>query len=150
MLFQRINRSSPEKIFIVANNAYTVALTDGQAVQWDFAATTPDGVGVTRPTARATNGGQAAAGVVAETIGVGGYGLVQVYGYHAAVRTRRLTGRADLATGNPLALNAAGSLFCLETFATASTVILVQPCGFALADNTKYTTTAIAAFIKAL
>lgn len=36
MLFQRITRGSPEKVFIIAMNSYgTAALTNGQAVAWD-------------------------------------------------------------------------------------------------------------------
>lgn len=151
MLFSRINRANPEKIFIVAYNSYsTASLTNGQAVQWDFG-TDADGVGVTMPSARATNGGYAAAGVAAETIASGSYGLIQVYGYHSAVRTRSATGGSPaIAAGRPLALGAAGSVFCLESLSTASTTILIQPCAFALAANAVWTTAAIKAFIKAL
>ena len=151
MLFQRINRSNPEKIFIVVYNSWsTAALTNGQAVMWDFN-TDIDGVGVTRPTARATNGGFAAAGIVAETIAAGSYGLLQVYGYHSAVRCRSITaGSPNIAAGRPLALNSAGSLYCLESIATGSTVIQVFPCAFALEASAIWTTAAIKAFIKAL
>jgi len=73
MLFQRVNRTNPEKIFLVAQNSWsTASLTNGQAVQWDFL-TDVDGVGVSRPTARATNAGVAIAGIAAETIAAGGY-----------------------------------------------------------------------------
>ncbi len=37
MLFQRVNRSSPEKVFVVAFNSYsTAAITNGQYVEWDW------------------------------------------------------------------------------------------------------------------
>ena len=37
MLFQRINRSNPEKVFVVAYNSYsTAAITNGQYVPWDL------------------------------------------------------------------------------------------------------------------
>ena len=37
MLWQRINRSSPEKVFVVAYNSYsTAAITNGQGVNWDL------------------------------------------------------------------------------------------------------------------
>ena len=50
MLFARVNRTNPEKVFIVAYNSYsTASLTDGQAVIWDYA-TDADGVGTTKPT----------------------------------------------------------------------------------------------------
>ena len=152
MLFQRINRSSPEKVFVVVYNSYsTAAITNGQAVNWDFI-TDGDGVSVTMPLARATNAGVGAAGVVASSsVAAGDYGLVQVYGYHSAVRVRTATGGSPaIAKGRPLVMNAAGSVFCLESVSTASTVILTFPCAFALAANSSWTTLAKAAFIKAL
>lgn len=151
MLFKRINRADPEKIFIVAKNSYsTASLSNGQAAIWDFA-TDADGVGVTRPSARATNGGIAVAGIAAETIAAGDYGLFQVYGYHSAVRVRSATGGSPaIAAGRPLALNAAGSVFCLESVSTASTSILINQCGFALASQASWTTKTVAAFLKAL
>lgn len=151
MIFQRINRTDPEKVFVIAKNGYsTAALTVGQGVMWGL--TAADGVTVTRPTARATNAGVAAAGVVAaSSIAVGGYGLVQVYGYHSAIRARTVTsGTPAIAAGRPLVLNVAGSVFCLESVSTASTALLTFPMGFALAANSAFTTTAIAGFVKAL
>lgn len=152
MLLQRINRTDPEKVFIVAYNSYsTAAITNGQFVNWDFI-TDVDGVGVTMPLARATNAGVAAAGIVASSsIASGDYGLLQVYGYHSAVRVRSVTGGTPaIAKGTPLFANVAGSVFCLESASTASTVILKWPCAFALAANASWTTLAKAAFIKAL
>ena len=95
MLLQRINRSDPEKIFIVVKNTYsTASLTNGQAVIWDYA-TDADGVGVTKPTdtfaVKALHNGTAFAGIAAQTIASGAYGLIQVYGYHSAVRVRSWT-----------------------------------------------------------
>jgi len=151
MLFQRINRSDPEKVFVIAKNSYTVALSNGQAVRWDYT-TDVDGVGVERPAARATGGGFEFAGVAAEAIGISAYGLIQVYGYHSAVRARTMTaGTVSLAAGCPLALNSAGSLFCMESFATGSAVIQVFPGAFWMgATSTLWTTVAGAAFIKAM
>ena len=151
MLFQRINRTDPEKVFVVVYNSYsTAALSNGQGVIWDFA-TDADGVGVTRPTARATNAGLAAAGVVAGAIAAGAYGLVQVYGYHSAVRMRTVTGGTPAITaGRPLAINVAGSLFCLESVSTASKQIVSWPMAFALGATSGFTTAARAAFIKSL
>jgi hypothetical protein len=151
MLFQRISRTTPEKIFIVVKNSYsTAALSNGQAVVWDFN-TDADGVGVTMATARATNAGVAIAGVAAEAIAAGDYGLLQVYGYHSAVRVRSITGGSPaIAAGSPLALNAAGSVFCLESWDTGSTNLQVHSCGFALAAQASWTTKTIAAFLKCL
>ena len=152
MIFQRINRGDPEKVFVVVMNSYsTAAITVGQGVIWDFA-TDADGISVTRPTARATNAGLAAAGVVATaSIAAGGYGLVQVYGYHSAVRVRTVTGGSPAITaGRPLAINVAGSVFCLESISTASKQIVSYPMAFSLGATSGFTTAARAAFIKAL
>lgn len=151
VLFQRINRSDPEKIFVTVYNSYsTAALSNGQGVQWDFT-TDADGVGVTRPTARATNGGLAAAGVVAEAIAAGAYGLVQVYGYHSAARVRTVTGGSPaIVPGVPLAINVAGSVFCLESVATHFTGHAIYPMAFSFGSTAGFTTIAKPIFIKAL
>lgn len=153
MVFQRISDgSSPEKIFVVAYNSYsTASLSNGQAVMWDYP-TDADGVGVTRPTARATSAGLAMAGIAAETILSGAYGLIQVYGYHSAVRVRQDTSSAaaNVAAGRPLTMAAAGSVFCLEPVNTASKQVVVVPLAFALAAQASWTTKAVAAFCKFL
>ena len=78
MIFRRINRSGAERLFLTVYNSYsTASLTDGQVVMWDYA-TDANGVSVTVPSARATSAGVAAAGVVAETIASGSYGLLQI------------------------------------------------------------------------
>lgn len=158
MLFARINRANPEKVFVVAKNSYaTASLTNGQAAIWDYA-TDGDGVGVTLPTdgtGRAGHYGTAFAGIAAETIASGAYGLLQVYGYHSATRVRSATG------GNPAiaagtGLTCVGAVFALESYAAAaaatSTLTLhnAEWVGFALAAQASFTTKAIAVFIKAL
>ena len=158
MLFQRVNRTNPEKIFLVAKNSWaTASLTNGQAVIWDYT-TDGDGVGVTQPTdanARAGHYGVAFAGIAAETIASGDYGLLQVYGYHSAVRVRTQTGtNPAIAKGTGLACKSA--VFCLESAnaqgATTSTITVhnFEWVGFALAAQAEFTTAAIAVFIKAL
>lgn len=99
MLFQRIKRSDPERVFIVVKNGYsTASLTNGQPVQWDMG--DADGVNVTAPSA-AFKRMAAFTGIVAETIAYEAYGLVQVYGYHSAVIVDSST-TVDIYTGCPL------------------------------------------------
>jgi hypothetical protein len=156
MQWQRINRTNPEKIFIVAKNTYsTASLTNGQAVMWDYV-TDRDGVGVTKPAASTVSCGFAAAGVVAETIAAGAYGLVQVYGYHSAVLQRATTGAALKTThGTPMTLSLVAN-FSLEPMVTgyASTVVIKNqfPMAFSLGRVTTRTVTgvALAAFIRCL
>ena len=158
MLFKRITRTSPEKIFAVAYNSYsTASLTNGQATIWDYA-TDADGVSVTKPTdgtGRAGHYGSAFAGIAAETIAAGSYGLIQVYGYHSATRVRNWTG------GNPAiaagtGLSCVSAVFALESYpaaaAATSTLTLHNAdwVGFALAAQASWTTKAVATFIKAI
>lgn len=158
MQFKRTNRSDPERVFMVFRNSYaTAAMTNGQAAMFDYT-TDVDGVGVTKPAARSTtHNGNVIAGIVAETIAAGAYGLVQVYGYHSAVRQRIATSGATLAAGKPLYAPAAAA-FCLEaarfictTCSSTTKVSVLEPVAFALgASSTLWTTVAQAAFIKAL
>jgi len=155
MLFARIKRTDPEKVFVVAKNSYsTAALTNGQPVMWDYV-TDADGVGVTIATAGAAkHGGIVGAGIVSETIAVGAYGLIQVYGYHASTIVRTITGGAPaVATGIPLGLLAAA--FTLEGLdvsqASSATFRAQYPIAFSLAAATaEFTTATGSVFIKAL
>jgi hypothetical protein len=149
MLFKRISRTDPEKIFVVAMNSYsTASFTNGQVVQWDFL-TDVDGVGTSRPSGMATNFGNAVAGVAAETIAFESYGLIQVYGYHSAVRARACTSADVIALGSPIRPPLAADVFCAEGHDPNGT-LNYDPMGFALSIWSSWTTTTISAFIKAL
>jgi hypothetical protein len=143
MLFSRINRSNPEKIFMTVYNDYgTAAITVGMPVIWDYAGTA-DGVSVTKPTAES---GIAAAGVVADaSIASGSYGLIQVWGYNADAI---VDGGTDVAAGDGITMNAAE--FELYMCSTASTAVLDVPCGFAYAGITAATAAATAVHLKCL
>ena len=103
MLFKRISRTDPERVFIVCSNGYaTASLTNGQAVMWDTG--DANGISVTKP-ATAMKNMAAFAGIVSETIAAGEYGLVQVYGYHSAVIVDA-SATEDIYTGSPLFMSA--------------------------------------------
>lgn len=158
MLFMRVNRTNPEKIFLVAKNSYaTASLTNGQAVIWDWT-TDVDGVGVTLATATENvSAGQDIAGIASETIASGDYGLLQVYGYHSAVLVRTMTdsshvyheSRAAIAKGTPL-VGGITTVFALEGITPAETAQVLHPCGFALAAQASFTIKAVAVFLKCL
>jgi hypothetical protein len=90
MMFQRLIRTDPEKVFIVVKNSYsTAAVTRGQVVCFDYT-TDVDGVGVTQPSTALL---KHAAGIVADaSIAAGDYGLVQVYGHNAGALVDGTTG----------------------------------------------------------
>lgn len=113
MLFQRLNRSDPEKVFIVVKNTYsTAAITVGQIVAWDYT-TDADGVGVTRPTTALL---KLVAGVVEyASIAAGEYGLIQIYGHNANALVDGTTG---IGVGAPLI--AQNNTFALDKAGTTS------------------------------
>jgi len=153
MLFRRINRSDPEKVFVVVMNGYsTASLQNGYVVEWDFT-TLVDGLGVTQPTATTVSLGNAAAGVAVETIAHNAYGLVQVYGYHAAVHARACTTATSIEhieLGGPIMSNKAGGVWCAENTLRAATGVNYKPMGFAMTIWSSWTSTTIKAFIKCL
>jgi len=158
MLYQRVSRTDPEKIFVVAKNSYaTASLTNGQVVIWDWT-TDGDGIGVTLATATENvSCGIDVAGIATETIASGDYGLLQVYGYHSAVRVRTMTttghvyneSLSAVAKGTPL-VGGITTVFALEGITPAQTAQVLHPCGVALAAQAVFTTIAIAVFLKCL
>lgn len=155
MIFQSLNRDDPERIFIVVYNSTASALTNGQAVRWDYTSDV-NGVGVEKPQGRSTdNRGNAFAGIVAETIAASAYGLIQIYGYHSAVIVQNDTGNT-ISLGTPLYLPVTSGLY-LESLAigTSNSTIIDQaayiPNAFAMEVFSEAgTTSSIKAFIKGL
>lgn len=151
MLFKRMSRTDPERVFIVCSNGYsTASLTNGQAVVWDTG--DADGISVTRIGSSVI--AAAFAGIVAETIAAGAYGLLQVYGYHSAVRVDSHTS-VDIYAGCPLFAITSG--FCLNGpyHATATTeelsVVSMYMAAVALeAYGSVGTTGTIKAIVKAM
>ena len=97
MLFQQLNRTDPEKIFVIGR-AETAAVVADQVVCWD-------GVGVTTNNIRtpATSILGLIAGVVPAAIASSAYGLVQAWGYYpTALVTIKTSGTTDAALGTPL------------------------------------------------
>jgi hypothetical protein len=144
MLFQRISQTDPEKVFVIVKNSYdTASLTNGQVAEWDYT-TDADGVSVTKPSSTDTHG-FGICGVVAETIALDAYGLVQVYGYHGAAL---VDGSSGLAAGS--ALGTFSAAFNLIHFSTGSNQILKFPCAFCMETYSTGAAAAKKVFIKAL
>ena len=82
MLFQRIKRTDPEKVFAIFKNNEATAMVDGDCVITDT--TAADGVGAKYSTAAVHLN---VLGIVAgNDIAAGDFGTVQVYGYHPNVK----------------------------------------------------------------
>ena len=82
MIFQRVNRTDPERVFMVMQaNAANIAADD--VVQLELTAASVDGIKVIQP---ATANTLATVGVADAAIGNGSFGLVQIYGYRSTSR----------------------------------------------------------------
>ncbi len=93
--------------------------------------------------------GASVAGVAAETIAHNAYGLVQVYGYHSAVRIRAATSADAIVAHSGIRPPLAGGVWCAEGHDPDGT-LNYQTMGFALEGYTSWTSTTKKCFIKAL
>lgn len=148
MLFQRVNRTDAEKVFVVVYNASGGAFTTGQAMCWDCG-TSADGIRVTTP---ATATLSAFAGLASAGIANGAYGLAQVYGYTASASVKPDVTTALVAGNIFLPVNGSADLSC---DAAAGVDASDGKTGFIIAMQTNTTmTTPVAsahrAFIRAL
>lgn len=125
MEFQRVNRTDPERVFVVVKNSWsTASLAANQWCAWDVL-TDEDGVAVTKPDNVGTI--MAVAGVVVETIALNDFGLVQVYGYRASAR---MSGGSGLATskiseGTMLYIKTSG--FAVHGLHTIASTVTIAP-----------------------
>ena len=148
MLFQRVNRTDAEKVFVVVYNASGGAFTTGQAMVWDCG-TSADGIRVTTP---ATATLSAFAGLASAGIANGAYGLAQVYGYTASASVKPDITTALVAGKILLPINASADLSCDDS---AGVDASDGKSGFLIAMQTNTTmTTPVASahkvFIRAL
>jgi len=82
MIFQRVNRTDPERVFVVMEgNEAGIAADD--VVPLELTAASVDGVKIRQPD---TANLLAVVGVADAAIASGSYGLVQVYGYRSTSR----------------------------------------------------------------
>lgn len=144
MLFQRVNRSDAEKVYVAIKNNSGATMTAGYAAFWDVEMATPDGVSATNSGTSTTL--QAFAGIVDRDIANGSYGIAQVYGYRSSVRILSSTG-SSVAGDNLTVVPGAG----LTPAATGGTA---KAFGFlcsavAASSSSQYLTTA-ACFLRAL
>lgn len=117
MMFQRLNESDPERIFISVKNSYSTAtLTAGQWAAYDLV-TDQDGVAVTKPT---VGNRSMVAGVVVEPIAHNNHGKVQVWGWRTDAQCLGGSGSltSKVTVGAPLKFAASG--FAAQAFARNS------------------------------
>lgn len=148
MLFQRVNRTDAEKVFVIVYNASGGAFTTGQCMVWDCG-TSADGIRVTTP---ATATLSSFAGLASAGIANAAYGLAQVYGYTASASVKPDVTTALAAGKIFLPVNGSADLSC---DGAAGIAAADGKTGFIIAMQTNTTmTTPVAsahkAFIRAL
>ena len=130
MQIQGINRTDPEKVFIICRNDGTVAISAGQPVVWQMDGTR-DGLDVvTSKEAGAASDGLLC-GLAHESMSIGsandsaGFGLVQCYGYDddAVCMQHGTATNAAAVVGDLMYVNTAlNALSCLRPGSTLFTV----------------------------
>lgn len=83
MVFSRVNRTSPERMFMVVRNSEGATLNADDCVIWETASASVDGIRVRQPD---TSHLGSVVGVVDAAITNTSYGLVQIYGYRSTSR----------------------------------------------------------------
>lgn len=125
MLFQRVLRTDPEKVFVLGKASGTLVVD--QVVSWDATSITNNNI---QTPATATLG--LVAGVLTKALATDAYGLVQAYGYYpTALCTMKTSGSTDGALGTPLYAKA--SQVAWEYAAAADTVSDGKQAEFAVA-----------------
>ena len=112
MIFQRVNRTDPERVFVVMRNNEGAAMIKDQTCQLELASASIDGV---RVRDMDTANEWAFMGIVDAQIADGAYGLIQIYGYRSTSIVFQ-TG-TSVATGVPLAPSA-GQDYLVSTIST--------------------------------
>ena len=127
MLFQRVNRSDAERVFVVVQNQTGAALVAGDALVLDHV-TTVDGVRAIKPVAANLNLVGLAASAIADTA----YGLAQAYGYCSFasvipdVTTAQAAGISLLPTTASHNLGGIGAKTVISTGADVAQVVLLE------------------------
>lgn len=121
-----VKRSENDAVYVLVKNGSAASMANGDVVIWD--ATDDDGITVDTI---ATAESPLIAGVITEDIAVGGYGRMQVYGYHSAVKidggTTDVAANAVIGSGGTAkyayTATAVGAVLgvALEAVATATT-----------------------------
>ena len=114
MIFQRVNRTDPERVFVTFLNNNAGSTAAGDTAQLELAAASVDGV---KARSVATGNLFAFLGVWDGIVTTGSYGLVQTYGYRSSAKVFQTDTSQD--TGQAL-VPVAGQLY-MQTFASTIT-----------------------------
>lgn len=131
MIFQRANRTDPERLFVVVRNNEGATINANQTVQWEPASASVDGV---RVRDMDTDNVYLFVGIADAAISDGDYGLVQVWGY----RSTSILFQTDTSINTGVALIPVAAQDYLQSTAsstTSSANVVHQPVYAALLES---------------
>lgn len=127
MIFQRLSRTDPERVFVVVQNNSGSTMAKDTTAQLDLASASIDGVKVRVP---AAGNEYAFVGIADAAIAANDYGLCQVYGYRSTSSVFQTNTSQD--TGVPLVPVAGQAYLSSVLSTTASNVNVTQQPIFAV------------------
>lgn len=150
MIFQRLNRTDPERVFVVMRNNEGATAAKDDACQLELASASIDGTRVRQPD---TGNLYAFIGVTDASTADGAYGLVQVYGYRSTSKVFQTNTSQDTGVAlTPVA--AVAYLNSVATSTTSSANVTQQPIfaalGESIASSSASATISAKIFIRAL
>jgi len=150
MIFQRLNRSDPERVFLVVENNEGATMVKDATAQWELASASVDGVKV-RDVDSAND--WAFAGIVDADIADNEFGLIQVYGFRSSsiifqTGTSVATGAALAAVTGVHYLNSVATTTSSASHATQQNIVAVL--AESITDATASGTVSRKVFIRAL
>jgi len=116
MLFKRINRDTPENVFVPIYNVQGATITTGRAVSYQLGAST-DGVNAVIADAAADYPGFI--GVAKSDIPANDYGLVQVGGFVASIWISNVGTSITVNAADPLVPSVGGFMSAAPTYANS-------------------------------
>jgi hypothetical protein len=143
MLFQRLSRSDPERVFVVLQNNEGATIAKDDACQLELNSASIDGVKIRQPD---TGNLFAFVGIADAAMASGDFGLVQVYGYRSSSKVFQTDTSID--TGQALVpVAGAAHLATVASSTTSSANVTLQPV-FAVLGESVATSTASATISK--
>lgn len=137
MLFQRVNRNEPEKIFISVTNVQGATITTGLPVSLSPAAASFDGVNAVKADAAGDYPGFV--GIAKEDIANNDVGLVQVYGYVNSIYLSNAGTSITITALDPIVPAPAGFFSAAPSYANSGlkTVLIAETATVSAASYVK-------------
>lgn len=149
MIIQRINRTNPEKAFIITRNDSSASIGAGYPAVFKFDGTR-DGLDVEDAKTGAAAKNHLIAGIIDAALAAGSYGLVQCYGVRtdAVILKCGTATDANAAIGDVLALHTAASLLSGVAAGAVSAYFAGMVMGETMASSAATVTTTATIFLR--